>query len=282
MTLSSFVRDVDERNFEQSVIERSRQVPVVVDFWAPWCGPCRLLGPMLESLVDSYGGRIELAKLNTDDNPNLAYQYQIEGIPAVKGFKDGRVLTEFTGALPEPQVRAFLQRLLPSEADELAERAARQAYAGDISAAEASYQQALRLDPGHRSASIGLARLLLSHQADEEAIGLLDRLPGDEEATRLRAEVSFRRSGENADVGELEARLEHDPSDVDALYHLAMAKAAQGEYEAALQQLLEVVKRDRAYEDDAGRRAMLDIFALLGDEHPLTQTYRRQLGYVLF
>src|SRR6266568_5562832 len=131
MAVSAFVHDVAERDFENAVIERSRQMPVVVDFWAPWCGPCRLLGPILESQVGAYGGRIELAKLNTDENPNVAARYRIEGIPAVKAFRDGAVRSEFTGALPEAQVRTFLQQLLPSEADELADAAVRQAYAGD-------------------------------------------------------------------------------------------------------------------------------------------------------
>src|SRR5579875_1121351 len=130
------VYDVTEQSFEQDVIERSRTVPVVVDFWAPWCGPCRLLGPVLESLVRSYEGRVELAKLNTDEALNLSYRYGIEAIPAVKGFRDGEVVTEFTGVLPEPQVRSFLERLLPSEADRLAELAVQQAYRGDTAAAE--------------------------------------------------------------------------------------------------------------------------------------------------
>jgi putative thioredoxin len=276
------VYDVTEQSFEQEVIERSRSVPVVVDFWAPWCGPCRMLGPMLESLVRSYDGRIELAKLNTDEAPNLAYRYRIDAIPAVKGFRDGEVVDEFSGALPEPQVRAFLQRLLPSEADHLAERAARQAYGGDPAGAEASYRQALDLDPAHRSSVLGLARLLLAREETDEALELLRKVPGDSEASRLLAEIAFSQAAQGADAAALRARLQNDPRDVDALYRLAMVEAARGEYEPALQRLLEVVRLDRSYGDDAGRRGMLDIFTLLSDAHPLTQTYRRQLSYVLF
>jgi putative thioredoxin len=282
MAISAYVRDVNERNFEDAVVERSQHVPVVVDFWAPWCGPCRLLGPMLESLVDSYGGRIELAKVNTDENPNISARYRIEGIPAVKSFVGGALRSEFTGALPEPQVRAFLQKLLPSEADELADAAVRQAYAGDAAGAEATYRRALVQDGGHRAANLGLARLLLARDEEEEALRLLANLPADEEAIRLRAELALKRSGGDANLDELRRRLESDPADVDALYRLGMALAAQSDYEEALERLLEVVRRDRTYEDDAGRRAMIDIFALLGDASPLTQTYRRQLGYLLF
>jgi putative thioredoxin len=282
MTLSAFVRDVDEREFEQAVIERSRQVPVVVDFWAPWCGPCRLLGPILESLVGTYGGRIELAKLNTDENPSISAKYRIEGIPAVKAFRDGKMVSEFTGALPEAQVRAFLQRLLPSKADELAEAAVRQAYSGDLSGAEATYRQALESESGNRSAVLGLVRLLLAREAEDEALALLGRLPGDPEAVKLRAELGLKRAGSEVNDSELRDRLAADSKDVDAHYQLGMALAARGQYEEALEQLLDVVRLDRAYQEDAGRKAMLDIFALLGDDNPLTQSYRRQLGSVLF
>ncbi len=282
MTQSITVRDVTEANFDQAVIERSRTVPVVVDFWAPWCGPCRLLGPMLESAVQSFGGRVELAKLNTDEAPNLSYRYGIEAIPAVKAFRDGEVASEFTGALPEAQVRAFLQGLLPSEADQLVDQAARQAYSGNNAAAEESYRQALRLDPGHRAASVGLARLLVARQQADEALSVLDRLPGDSEGARLRAEIALGRAAQGVDAPSLRARIESNPRDVDALYRLAMAEAAAGEYEPALQRLLDVVRFDRSYEGDAGRKAMLEIFAVLGDENPLTQTYRRRLGFLLF
>jgi putative thioredoxin len=282
MTLSAYVRDVDERSFQSAVIERSKQVPVVVDFWAPWCGPCRLLGPILESLVAGYGGRIELAKLNTDMNPNIAAQYRIEGIPAVKGFSGGELVSEFTGALPESQVRAFLQKLVPSEADELADAAVRQAYAGDTAGAEATFRRALEIDPTHRSANVSLARLLVARGEQDEASRLLENLPGDPEATRLRAEITLQSAAQDVDIESLRERLERDPADADALYNLGMALAASGDYEEALERLLEVVRRDRAYKDDAGRKAMLEIFALLGDDHPLTRDFRRQLGYVLF
>jgi putative thioredoxin len=282
MTLSAYVKEVDERSFQNSVIERSKQVPVVVDFWAPWCGPCRLLGPVLESLIAGYGGRIELAKLNTDDNPTIAAEYRIEGIPAVKAFRDGAMVSEFTGALPEPQVRAFLQKLVPSEADDLADAAVRQAYGGDAAGAEATFRRALELDPNHRSANLSLARLLLARDEPDEASRLLANLPGDPEAIRLRAEINLQRGAAEVDIVALRERIQRDPGDVDALYNLGMALAAGGDYQEAIERLLDVVRSDRSYQDDAGRRAMLEIFSLLGDEHPLTRDFRRQLGSVLF
>lgn len=282
MTMPSLVRDVDEQSFVRDVIERSRSVPVVVDFWAPWCGPCRQLGPVLERLVASYAGRIELAKLNTDENPGLARQYRIEGIPAVKAFRDGRVLTEFTGALPEPQVRAFLARLLPSRADDLATQAATLAYSGDAAGAEETYRRALEEDRGHRAATIGLARMLTARGENAEAMTLLANLPADEEAIRLRAELNLKQTSAGLDERSYEARLAADPTDIDAEYTLGMALAARGEYERGLEHLLEVVRHDRAYGDDAGRKAMLDIFALLGDTSPITQIYRRRLSSLLF
>jgi putative thioredoxin len=282
MVMPAFVREVDETTFQEFVLDRSRDLPVVVDFWAPWCGPCRLLGPTLERLVAGMGGRVELAKINTDENATLASRYRIEGIPAVKAFRDGRVLSEFTGALPELQVREFLQRLLPSEADQLAESAVRQAYAGDRDGAEATYRSAIELDRGHRAANIGLARMLAARDATEEALSLLQNVPGDPEATRLRAEISLAQPGGDVDEADLRARIDGDANDVDAYYRLGRALAARGSYDEALDHLLETVRLDRKYEDDAGRKAMLEIFALLGDDDPLTQSYRRRLGSLLF
>lgn len=276
------IRDVSDQDFVPLVLERSRELPVVVDFWAPWCAPCRLLGPILERLIAARAGQIELARVNTDENPYVAQQYGIQGIPAVKAFRDGRVVSEFTGALPEAQVQSFLAQLLPSHADQLAESAVRLAYAGKPAEAEAEYRRALEEDRSHPAATVGLARLLVARGASEEARQLLENLPGDSEAQRLRAELNLKRDGVGADVAELEQRALANPNDVDTRFQLGLAMAAKGEYEPALEQLLEVVRRDRAYQEDAGRKAMLDIFALLGDTHPLTRSFRRRLSNILF
>jgi putative thioredoxin len=282
-THSAYVYEVDERSFQSAVIERSRTVPVVVDFWAPWCGPCRMLGPVLERLAGEYSGRFELAKLNTDENPSISHTFGITGIPAVKAFKDGRVVNEFVGALPESRVRDFLQTLMPSEADLLAARGDELAEAGHMNAAEDAYREALAKQPVHAGATVGLARVLAGRDeaGKQEALRLLAGFPKDQRAQQLKAEIALSGAA-GADTAALEARLAENPKDVDAHYRLGMALAAAGQHEQALEHLLTVVRLDRAYEDDAGRKAMLDLFNLLGDEHPLTQSYRRRLSQILF
>jgi putative thioredoxin len=273
---------VNDADFETAVIRRSHDVPVVVDFWAPWCGPCRVLGPVLERLAATADGAWELVKVNVDDNPRTAAQYRVQGIPAVKGFRDGRVVAEFTGAVPEGQVRAFLARLLPSEADLLARAGAEMEASGYLATAEDRYRDALAKDPNHPRAVIGLARVLAGRDATDEALTLLDRLPGNGEAQALRAQLALRAAAADVDTAALEARLAADPKDAAAHYELGRALAARGDYEPALAHLLETVKLDRKLDDDGARKAMLDIFALLGDADERTQRYRRMLGSVLF
>jgi putative thioredoxin len=281
-THSKHVYDVEDATFQAAVIDRSHTVPVVVDFWAPWCGPCRQLGPLLERLADQYDGQFELAKLNTDENPSTSQAFRIEGIPAVKAFKDGRMVTEFTGALPESQVRAFLTRILPSEADRMAQRADELAAAGHVNAAEDSYREALSKQAVHSGAAVGLARLLANRGEEDEALRILSTYPNDASANQLRAEIGLRKANGSTDRKELEERLAADPKDVEANYQLGMALAAEGDYDPAFEHMLAVVRLDRGYGEDAGRKAMLDLFNLLGDESPLTQRYRKQLSYLLF
>ncbi|HZQ38515.1 MAG TPA: thioredoxin [Dehalococcoidia bacterium] len=283
-THSAYVFDVDERSFQSAVIERSRTLPVVVDFWAEWCGPCRMLGPVLERLAEEHAGAFELAKLNTDENPRISQAFRIQGIPAVKAFRDGRVVDEFVGALPEPRVRDWLQRFLPNEADTLAGRGDELAAAGHQNAAEDAYREALGHTPGHAVATIGLARILAGRgeAGEAEALRLLAALPADPRANQLRAEIGLRKAGGGADLAELERRVQENPRDPAAQYELGAALAAQGQYEPALEHLLESVRRDRTWNEDAARKAMIDLFNVLGEESSLTQSYRKQLSYVLF
>ena len=282
MTTHNTVRDVNDAGFETAVIRRSHEVPVVVDFWAPWCGPCRQLGPLLERLAGDARGAWELVKVNVDENPRTSAQYRVQGIPAVKGFRDGRMVAEFTGAVPESQVRAFLSRLLPSEADVLAREGAELEESAYLATAEDRYRDALAKDPNHPRAVVGLARVLAARDATDEALALLDRRPGDAEAQALRAQIGLQQAADGVDTAALEARIAADPKDAAAHYDLGRALAARGDYEPALEHLLATVRLDRKLDDDGARKAMLDIFALLGDADERTQRYRRMLGSVLF
>ena len=249
--------DVVEANFEQNVIERSREIPVVVDFWAEWCGPCRTLGPALEKAVAARGGKVELAKVDTDSNQRLAMRYGIQSIPAVKAFRDGEVVAEFVGAQPPAAIESFLNQLVPSEAEELTE-------AGD----EDSLRRALEADPRHAPAATSLARILLARGDRDEALELLRPFPNDFVADGLAARA------------ELEAEVEEGNGGGP----LADGFAAwdDGEPERALERLQEALAaaetRDRR---DQLRRVMVAIFTELGADHPLAREHRRRLAAAL-
>ena len=279
---SPFVRDVDEATFAQDVIERSRRVPVVVDFWAAWCGPCRVLGPVLEKLAAESGGEWELVKVDVDRNPRLSQQYQVQGIPAVKAFRDGKVASEFTGALPEPRVRRWLEALIPSAADRLVTEGREAEERGDVESAERAYRTAMQDGGGLASASIGLARVLAAKGEIDEAERLLAPFGHEPEAQQVRARLRFRSASARADIAALRARLEVDPRDVAAHYELGLALAGDDAYTSALDHLLEAVRIDRRFADDGARKATLEIFALLGEDDPRTRDYRRRLSSVLF
>jgi len=245
------VFDVGEADFELRVVERSRQLPVVVDFWAEWCAPCKALSPALERAAAERAGKVELAKVDTDANPALAARYRIQGIPSVKAFRDGQILSEFTGALPPPQVERFFDTLVPSEADELAAR-------GD----EDALRRALELDPRHAEAKRALARLMLDRGEPEEALRLVEPAGGDFAADGLAAR----------------ARLMLEDSD-----DLAEAFAAwdDGDHGRALELLQGALAAGDGERRDLLRRVMVGIFTELGTDDPLVRQHRRRLAAAL-
>ncbi|MBF0296700.1 MAG: tetratricopeptide repeat protein [Magnetococcales bacterium] len=284
MTDSRWVVDVDGASFASEVLERSRRTPVLVDFWANWCGPCRTLGPILAKLAEELQGRFVLAKIDSDRNPDLARRYGVRGIPAVKLFIDGQVTNEFTGALPESRVRKFLEESLPSGADKAASQAMAALTRGDLQAAEAGFAAVLTQSPEHTEALLGLTRVYLDSGRMEEANATLARLPARDregtEAKLLAARLAFAAAA--VDIAPLAARVEADPADLAARMALGEALVARESYAEGLEQFLEVVRRNRAFDDDAGRKAILRVFDLLGPGHPLIASFRPRLSALLF
>lgn len=282
---NQWVFDVGEADFETAVVERSKQVPVVVDFWASWCGPCRTLGPLLERLANEQAGAFLLAKVDIDRNPNLAAAAGVRSVPMVLGLRDGRVVSEFVGALPEASVREFLARVLPSESEKAAQHGHQLLAGGQLQAAEEAFRDALELDPRCDSALVGMVGLLAERGEDEAALEMSERVtpgtPERQEADHLAAAIRVRQAGAVDDAG-LRARIEKDPADLEARFELGQVLAAKGRYEDALQQYLEIVRRDRDFRDQSARKAMLDIFELLGADNPLVDRFRGELAKVLF
>ena len=279
--------DVSEQDFESAVVEQSHSVPVVVDFWAPWCGPCRAIGPVLEKLADEQEGKFILAKINVDENPTLAQAFGIRSIPAVKAVRNGAIAGEFLGAQPEPAIRQFVEQLLPSEADTLAQEAERLEYAGKAQGAESLYRAVLSKEANHPLALLGLARLLTQRGEDADALTLLGRVPINTPesalAQQMIAQLRLKQSGANAeDEGKYRERLAADPKDQDARFELSQVLATSGRYEEALAELLEIVKKDRKFRDDGARKAILDIFEVVGARSELAEHYRSELAKVLF
>ena len=277
-TPSDFVKDVDAASFPQEVLQR--EIPVVVDFWAEWCQPCRILGPILEKVAVESGGAFELVKVDVDTNQELAAHYGVQGIPMVVAFRDGAIADTFTGALPEPAVREWIEGILPTELDLMVDQARTAQLSDDAVSAEHILRQVLDQKPDHSEAGTSLASLLIDRGETDEALIVLGRLVPDAEVDRLQSAARLKASSGH-DLSDLETRLASDPDNEELRIEFAKALAARAEFEPALDRLLLVVRNKGPLKDEA-RTAMLDIFEVLGDEHPLTLTYRRQLASALF
>jgi putative thioredoxin len=277
---ATYVRDVDTAAFQREVVERSKDVPVVVDFWAAWCGPCKVLGPLLERLAGEFEGGFELAKVDVDSNQALAGQFGVQGIPTVVGFRDGQPVSQFTGALPEQNVRQWLGEIIPSEVDLLAAAAGDLLAEGDEAAAERGYRQVLSKAPHHQEAAVGLASLLIDTGRNQEALDLLSPLRPNQAVERLQAAARMG-TVNTAAIPELEENLAQDPDNVSVRIDLGKALAADQQFEPSLATLLEAVMAGGDTRDEA-RKAMLDVFEVLGPEHDLTAVYRRRLASALF
>jgi len=280
--MSDHAVDVGLADFTHHVLEESKHRPVVVDFWAPWCGPCKSLKPILEKLAAEYGGKFLLAKINSDDNQELAARYGVRGIPSVKAFIDGEPVDEFSGALPEGEVRAFLDRLIPGPAEELRGQAAELRLAGDLSGALQMLADASRIDPAHIGVRLDAAEIMLDLNEADEAQRLLGSVPDDADprVPQLKARLQFMGAA-GEDQAALAARVAANENDLEARLALANLLVAAGQYEAGMDQLLEIVRRDRGFKEDIGRKTLLSVFSLLdGDER--VSRYRRLLASALY
>ena len=277
MMPSDFIVEVNEADFEHQVLAYSHQIPVVVDFWAEWCAPCRVLGPILESLANEAGGSFRLAKINVDHNPKLASRYDVRSIPVVKTIKDGVVVAEFVGAQPEDRIREYLREVVPSPGDLLLEKAWSIFQMGQTTNAEEAFRQVLDQSPGSSSALLGLAKILLIQGNGQEAHQILVHFPVSRElasAEQLRP------------LADALARYDEDmifPDDpLEAAFQNSLRLVRLGNIEAALDGLLDVLRQDKHYRGEETRLVLLGLLELLEKNELMTRQYRNELASILF
>ena len=278
--------DTTLQSFQADVIDASMQVPVLVDFWAPWCGPCKSLGPMLEKLEQAYGGRFKLVKIDTDAEQQLAQHFRIKSIPTVYAFVGGQPVDQFQGALPEGKLREFIDRLMPNPSDIELEQAGAALDRGDETAATEHAKKAIALDPSNDSARLLYAQLLLGAGEPAAAQGQLDALSAaakaDPQVAALMQQVADAADASKPPVPhELLDRVAAHPTDLTTRLELAEYWIEYKEWESAFEQLLEIVLRDRAFQEDIGRRRMVQVFELAAAQPQLVSEWRRRLGGAL-
>lgn len=289
---ANLIKNTTTANFMADVVDASHDVAVVVDFWAPWCGPCKQLTPALEKAVREARGAVRLVKINIDENPEVAQQMRIQSVPAVYAFKDGRPVDGFVGAVTDSQIKQFIGRLAagagPSPIEDAITQAKEAFAAGDAGTAGNIFAEVLRHEANNVEAIAGLARIATARKDYAKARQLLDQVPADKaghnDVVAARSGLELAEAGEKAAgaVGELRVRLDKDPNDHQARLDLASALFAAGEREAAVDQLLELVRRDRAWNEEAARKQLVKFFEAMGHADPLTVAARRRLSSILF
>jgi putative thioredoxin len=277
MTYSDFIIDVTEKDFEYQVIAFSSQVPVVVDFWAEWCAPCRVIGPILEKLAQEAKGGFRLAKVNVDHNPSLAKEYTIRSIPAVKGFREGQVVSEFVGALPEPRIREFIEKLVPDPHSLAIKRGESLLSMGQPGQAEDTFREVLDEAPENQAALLGLTKSLVWQGDFYEAQIYLRKISSGKEYLTAQVLAPLVKALNNQQNNGF---VEENPLDMAYLHALRLVR--RGNIEAAMDGLLDILRQDKRYRDGTVRLVFLGLLELLGEDNPLSQEYRNELASVLF
>jgi putative thioredoxin len=292
----SVIKESNTENFVADVIDASHDAPVIVDFWAPWCGPCKQLTPTLEKVVREARGAVRLVKINTDENQELAAQMRVQSIPSVFGFVKGRPVGAFSGAQPESQVKSFVQRLVqsaggqigPSPVEQALEQAEEALARNDPGTASAIFAQVMAHDPKNAAAIAGLAKCHIDAGNFAEAKKVLERATGELTnnatiaAARTALELAEQSKQSASQTSEFRQRLEQNPNDHQARLDLAMALYGGGQRDAAIDELLEIIRRDRRWNDEAARKQLVKLFEALGATDPLTISARRRLSSLLF
>ena len=289
-TPGDVIKDTDTANFMADVIEMSKQIPVIVDFWAPWCEPCKQLGPALEKFVANAGGLVRLVKINIDENKDLAGQMRVQSIPAVYAFKNGQPVDGFTGVVPESQLRSFVEKLIgdaQSPIDAALDQAQQLAESGQTDQARSLYEQIIGQDSENPKALAGLIRIIIEAGEREEANEIINALtPALKQNPDIAGVISMlelaEQSSEAGDVQDLRNKLSANDKDHQVRFDLAMALYSNGDNENAVQELLELIRHDQKWNDEAARIQLLKILEVLGFNHPISSTARRQLSAILF